>query len=126
MRDGIRVMWISRAERLTLAVVAAVALMGLAVLCWQRQHPPITVTGAPASVAQWDATLASARQVDINAADVAELERLPEIGPTLADRIVAYRVLHGSFRSPEELVQVKGIGPKKFATLSAYVTVSER
>ena len=119
-------MWISRTERLTLAVVGAVALMGLAVLLWQRQHPPITVTGAPASVAQWDATLASARQVDINAADVAELERLPEIGPALADRIVAYRAMHGSFRSPKELVQVKGIGPKTFAALADYVTVSDR
>ncbi|MCC6403413.1 MAG: helix-hairpin-helix domain-containing protein [Fimbriimonadaceae bacterium] len=53
-----------------------------------------------------------AQVVAINSASAAELETLPRIGPALAQRILDYRSTHGPFRSVEELVEVKGIGPK--------------
>ncbi|HDJ30092.1 MAG TPA: helix-hairpin-helix domain-containing protein, partial [Candidatus Acetothermia bacterium] len=43
---------------------------------------------------------------------VEELTRLPGIGETLAQRIVAYRQEHGPFRSVDELKNVPGIGEK--------------
>lgn len=49
--------------------------------------------------------------VDINSATLEELDRLPGIGPTYAQRIIEYRTAHGPFRDVEELIQVKGIGP---------------
>ena len=49
-------------------------------------------------------------KVNINTADAAQLEALDGIGPTLAQRIVAYREEHGPFASIEELDNVKGIG----------------
>lgn len=49
--------------------------------------------------------------VNVNRASAEELERLPGVGPVLAERIVAYRRLAGPFRAPEDLLPVPGIGP---------------
>lgn len=61
-------------------------------------------------------------RVDINTASRRELEALPGIGPVLADRIIEYRS-EALFEDVSELKQVRGIGPKKLATLSELVTV---
>lgn len=62
-------------------------------------------------------------RVDLNAAGLAELEKLPGIGAELANRILDYREAEGNFSSVEELMNVPGIGEKKFAALEDYVTV---
>ncbi len=62
--------------------------------------------------------------VNVNEASSAEIARLPRVGTKLADRIVAHRKEHGPFRRPEDLMQVKGVGEKFFATLKPYVAVS--
>lgn len=55
--------------------------------------------------------LFAAEQVDINTADAEVLaERLDNVGPVKAERIVAYRQEHGDFESVDELVSVQGIG----------------
>lgn len=63
--------------------------------------------------------------LDINRADTLDLERLPGIGSTLAGRIVAYRAKYGPFRAPEELLQVSGIGLKRYARLQGAIRVGE-
>jgi competence protein ComEA len=72
-----------------------------------------------------DAKPQPAGKVNINTASAAQLEALPGIGPSLAARIVEYRTKSGSFRSPQELMNVKGIGEKSFAKLEAYLTVGD-
>ncbi|MEW5915268.1 MAG: helix-hairpin-helix domain-containing protein [Gemmatimonadota bacterium] len=62
--------------------------------------------------------------VDVDHANTAELERLPRIGPALAQRIVKDRDEHGPFGSLEGLTRVKGIGPKLVMQLAAHVTFS--
>jgi competence protein ComEA len=63
-------------------------------------------------------------KVNINTASVQELdEKLPGIGPTLAQRIVDYRKLHGSFAKIEDLNEVSGIGDAKFADIKELITV---
>jgi competence protein ComEA len=57
--------------------------------------------------------------VDVNRASVAELERLPRIGPALAARIVAHR----PYRAIEELARVPGIGPRTLERLRPFATV---
>jgi DNA uptake protein ComE-like DNA-binding protein len=59
-------------------------------------------------------------QLDLNEADEAELTLLPRIGNTLADQIVEYRTNHNGFRSVDELLNIKGIGPKTLDRLRPY------
>jgi competence protein ComEA len=61
--------------------------------------------------------------VDLNTASAEELDRLPGVGPTLAQRIVDYRTANGGFRSVDQLREVDGIGPSKFAEIKDKVTV---
>ena len=61
--------------------------------------------------------------VNLNTATVEELQALPGIGPVLAQRIVEHRTTRGPFQRPEELIEVKGIGPRTFERLRPYVTV---
>ncbi|UCF36451.1 MAG: helix-hairpin-helix domain-containing protein [Acidobacteriota bacterium] len=63
-------------------------------------------------------------KVDLNTADSAELETLPGIGAAIAKRIIEYREENGPFRRPEDLMNVRGIGEKKFLALRDLVTVS--
>lgn len=58
---------------------------------------------------------------NINTAGDAELQRLPRIGPAMAGRILEYRRQHGSFRSVEQLVEVRGIGEKTLEKLRPWV-----
>ncbi|HXF49193.1 MAG TPA: helix-hairpin-helix domain-containing protein [Verrucomicrobiae bacterium] len=62
--------------------------------------------------------------LDLNRAELAELERLPGIGPALAQRIVEYRAKNGPFKNVRELLRVAGIGPKKLAELASRVRVT--
>ncbi len=61
--------------------------------------------------------------VDLNAATLADLDGLPGVGPVLAQRILDFRGEHGRFNAVEELREVPGIGPSKFAALRAKVRV---
>ncbi len=53
-------------------------------------------------------------KININTASVEELVELDRIGPKYAQRIVAYREKHGDFENPENIMDVKSIGPKVF------------
>lgn len=63
--------------------------------------------------------------IDINSADKEMLETLPGIGEATAERIIMYREEKGKFRSPGELMNVKGIGKKKFEKLKPFIKASE-
>jgi len=52
------------------------------------------------------------RPIDVNHASQEDLQVIPGIGPVLAKRIVDYRAKNGYFRTVQDLIEVKGIGPK--------------
>lgn len=61
--------------------------------------------------------------VHINTAGADELEKLPGVGPSLAQSIIDYRKRNGPFSSVEELDNVSGIGPAKLGSLRDLVTL---
>jgi competence protein ComEA len=61
--------------------------------------------------------------VSLNTATVQQLETLPGIGPALAQRIVDWRERHGRFSSIDELHEVSGIGPSKYADIAPLVVL---
>ncbi len=62
-------------------------------------------------------------RLDLNRATAAQLEALPGIGPALAARIVAKRDSLKGFRSVEELVRVRGVGPVLLTRLKPYLRI---
>ncbi len=61
--------------------------------------------------------------VSINAADSSELQRLPGVGPSTAEKIIEYRGQIGRFTSVEQLLDVRGIGPKKLEKMRPFVAL---
>ena len=66
---------------------------------------------------------APAGPININTATPQQLETLPGIGPTLAQRIVDYRTANGPFKSIEDVKNVKGIGDSLFEKIKDSITV---
>ncbi|MBN1149883.1 helix-hairpin-helix domain-containing protein [candidate division WOR-3 bacterium] len=61
--------------------------------------------------------------VNINTAQAHEFEKLPGIGPVIAQRIVEYRNEHGNFQHASDLQKVRGIGPVKFSKIENLITL---
>lgn len=62
-------------------------------------------------------------KVNINTANQSELDSLPGIGPSIAQKIIDYREENGNFKNIEELQNVKGIGDAKYEEIKDRVTV---
>jgi competence protein ComEA len=61
--------------------------------------------------------------MNINTATLSDLETLPGIGPTTAQKIIDYRTQHGPFSSITDIMNVAGIGPATFDRLQGLITV---
>jgi len=82
-----------------------------------HRTPQIPLDGAATSPAQLPMT----QKVNVNTATASELESLPGIGPSLAEAIVEYRLEHGLFNQPEDLLGVSGIGQAKLEQIAGLI-----
>lgn len=63
-------------------------------------------------------------KIDINSADEQRLTELPGIGPATATKIFEYRKVNGPFKSVDDLLNVKGIGPKVLEKIRPFVSLT--
>ena len=61
--------------------------------------------------------------IDINKASKEDFEKIPGIGPAMAEKIVNYRKENGKFKVIEDLKNVSGIGDKKFESIQRYICI---
>ncbi|NNF11983.1 MAG: helix-hairpin-helix domain-containing protein [Gemmatimonadetes bacterium] len=118
---------------------AAVLLLGISVLRWSaavgRSDPAASMAGGsnalPAHQAATAAALSEAEErarpltegerIDPNAADEAQLDRLPGIGPATAQAIITARDSGIVFRQADDLLRVRGIGPSTLERIRPWV-----
>jgi len=131
---------LTRAERSGALMVLGLFALGAAWDLWRIHHPagwspvrppagqaapaaaePVPAPAPAGSVAPIHPTVPN--RIDLNRADARELDRLPGIGPVLAGRIVEHRRTAGPYRSVEDLLAVRGIGPALLERLRDRVVV---
>jgi competence ComEA-like helix-hairpin-helix protein len=66
-----------------------------------------------------------AHPININTANSSDLQQVPGIGPSTAQKILDTRKSYGSFKSVDDLLAIKGIGPKKLEKMRKYLTVGK-
>ena len=71
---------------------------------------------------RFDAAVTLEGKININTASAAQLQLLPGIGPSIAERIVGYRETH-KFEQSNNIMRVKGVGQKTFAKIQDFLTV---
>jgi competence ComEA-like helix-hairpin-helix protein len=122
-----RAVTFTTAERRILAVLAILLGLGYVVdLLGVRRTPVHPPPDPPQRLPPLEESPFEMGLLDLNEADVRALQSLPGIGPSLADRIVEYRDQRGPFSSVEELLNVRGIGPKTLGKFTHLITVGRR
>jgi len=91
-------------------------------LCLGVWIVPATLIAAPQQPSHQSGKV-QPRPVNINSASSEELQVIPGIGVTLAERIIAYRTENGPFKNTEALTSVRGIGEKSLTKLRSWVTL---
>jgi competence ComEA-like helix-hairpin-helix protein len=81
----------------------------------QKSTLPIPEGGKPGGIPQY--------KLNINNASEQAFIDLPGIGPVTAKRIVEYREKYGLFKNTEDLLQVRGIGPKTFNKFKTFICI---
>jgi competence protein ComEA len=108
--------------RVTVSTMVVVVLLGGAFYTARLSEgtPRVVYT---ASLEQVEDESQDSLRVDINTADVEELDELPEVGPSTAQSIIDYRENNGEFRSVDELEEIPGIGPTTLEKIEPFATV---
>src|SRR5882724_6639223 len=105
-----------RMDQAAVAALVALSLVGMGVY-WIVQGGP---RGELIEIDRAD-PLSARYLVDINKAEWPELAELPDIGETMARRIVDSRKSVGAFKDHDDLRRVRGIGPRTLEKMKPYL-----
>jgi len=92
-------------------------VLALAVVC---ASSPMA---AQAAATPKSARVSASAPINLNTATAAQLDALPGVGPSTAQRIVEYRQKNGGFKRVEELMNIRGVGEKSFLKIKPLVMV---
>ena len=87
------------------SLVIALVICALVVPSFANKKPPAT-------------------PVNLNTATSEQLQQVPGIGPSTADKILQFRKSYGAFKSVDDLRAVRGIGPKRLEKMRKYLLVT--
>jgi comEA protein len=63
--------------------------------------------------------------ININTATSEQLQEVPGIGPATAEKILQMRKSYGAFKSVDDLLAIRGLGPKRLEKMRKYLTVGK-
>lgn len=87
-----------------------------------ESQTPAPAEAQPPAAVESETPVADSVLLDLNTATQSQLEDLPGIGASKAMAIIAYREQNGAFKTVNQLLGVKGIGPKMLEKLAPFVT----
>jgi competence protein ComEA len=105
------------------AADADINRLNLAALVADGSQVYVPRVGEAVPATSGGAAAAPSGPLDLNTATLEQLDALPGVGPATAKAIIAERQRRGGFRSVEDLLDVRGIGPAKLDALRDLVTV---
>src|SRR5882724_9838798 len=63
--------------------------------------------------------------VNINTANSEQLQTVPGIGPSTAEKILQMRKSYGAFKSVDDLLSIRGLGQKRLEKMRKYLTIGK-
>lgn len=90
---------------------------------YQEGSAPTETVNLPSSETATPAPNSGVDLININTATLEELDTLPGIGLTTAQKVIDYRTVNGPFSTIEDIMNVSGIGPSTFEGLKDLITV---
>ena len=115
---------IKKSEKLLIFAIAFLFICALAVVLYMRTNGCFnsavslsTESGETRAIALADGLL------NINLATAEQLDQLPGINTKLSRQIVEYRRIHGTFQSPDELLNIPGVNQDTLVEITPYITI---
>ena len=99
---------------------SAILLLAIVLICFAWFLPSRKLIPFPEPVAYDETTHF---RININTATVDELQIIPSIGPSLAEKIISYRNKYGPFQNYSDLLNVSGIGNTKLEIMLDYIII---
>ena len=116
-------------EKIALIILSTIFFVGAVLLHVKqaRARHDITIVDNGVkkvhTLEQVEKILVEKRKVPINSATPKELTAIPGIGEKTALKIIEYRDRKGHFNSPEDLLDIKGIGPAKLEKMRPFLKI---